>query len=67
MKGVKLQGPRAIAVIVAGDILLLLFGWFLLIGPQRSTAASIVHATAAAEVQLADAKRPVAPVKPAAV
>jgi Tfp pilus assembly protein PilO len=63
----KLQGKAAIGLIIGGDILLLLLGWFMLIGPQRSTAASIVRATVAAEVQLVEAKKPVVPVKPAAV
>jgi Tfp pilus assembly protein PilO len=63
----KLQGKAAIALIVGGDLLLLLFGWFLLIGPQRSTAASIVRATAAAEAQIVELKRPIKIVKPAAV
>ncbi|HEV7133358.1 MAG TPA: type 4a pilus biogenesis protein PilO [Gaiellaceae bacterium] len=67
MKRGKLQGKAAIALIIGGDLLLLLFGWFLLISPQRSTAASIVRATAAAEVQLEDAKKPVKPPAPAAV
>ena len=67
MKRGQLQSKQAIFLIIGGDVLLLLMGWFLLIGPQRSTAASIVNATAAANVQLADAKRPVPVVKPAAV
>src|SRR5258706_505685 len=52
---------------IAGDVLLLLCGWFLLIGPQRSTAASIERATQAAEVQLVEAKKPVKAPTPAAV
>jgi Tfp pilus assembly protein PilO len=67
MKTNKLQGKAAIGLIIGGDVLLLLMGWFFLIGPQRSTATSIVNATAAAEVQLAEAKKPVVIVKPAAV
>ena len=67
MKTNKLQGKAAIGVIIGGDLLLLLMGWFFLIGPQRSTAASIVNATAAAQVQLDQAKKPVVVVKPAAV
>jgi len=66
VKGRKIPSRAAIALIVGGDLLLLLVGWFMLISPQRSTAASIVQATAAAEVQLQEAKRPVVPVKPAA-
>lgn len=67
MKGKKLTGKAAIVLIVGGDLLLLLVGWFLLIGPQRATASSIVQATAAAEAQLIEAKRPVVKVKPAAI
>ena len=66
MKGKKLTGKAAIGLIVGGDLLLLLVGWFLLIGPQRATASSIVQATAAAEAQLIEAKRPVVKVKPPA-
>jgi Tfp pilus assembly protein PilO len=67
VKRSKLQGKAAIGLIIGGDVLLLLLGWFMLIGPQRSTAASIVRATAAAEVQLVEAKKPVKIAKPAAV
>lgn len=67
MKVNKLQGKAAIGLIVGGDVILLLLGWFMLIGPQRTTAASIVRATQAAEVQIVDAKRPIKVVKPTAV
>jgi Tfp pilus assembly protein PilO len=67
MKRGQLQGKKAIGLIIGGDVLLLLMGWFLLIGPQRSTASSIVRATAAAEAQLVEAKTPVKVAKPAAV
>jgi Tfp pilus assembly protein PilO len=66
VKAAKLSRNAAIATIVAGDLLLLVIGWFLLISPQRSTAASIVRATSAAEVQLVEARKPVAPPQPAA-
>jgi Tfp pilus assembly protein PilO len=66
VKGRKLPSKAAIALIIGGDLLLLLVGWFMLISPQRSTAASIVQATAGAEAQLQEARRPVVPVKPAA-
>jgi len=49
----RISRSGAVAAIVAGDLLLLVFGWFLLIGPQRSTAASIKRAAAAAEAQAA--------------
>jgi Tfp pilus assembly protein PilO len=65
--GGKLKGKSAIGLIVGGDILLLLLGWFMLIGPQRATVTSIVQATAAAEVQIQAAKQPVKIVKPTAV
>lgn len=67
MKARKIPSKVAIGLIIGGDLLLLLVGWFMLISPQRSTAASIVQATAAAEVQLQEARRPVVHVKPAAV
>jgi len=53
----RLQISRsgAVAAIVAGDLLLLVLGWFLLIGPQRSTAASIKRSAAATEAQVAQA------------
>jgi Tfp pilus assembly protein PilO len=63
----KLQGKAAIGLIIGGDLLLLLLGWFMLIGPQRATVTSIVQATAAAEVQIQAAKQPVKIVKPAAI
>jgi Tfp pilus assembly protein PilO len=67
VKGRKIPSKAAIALIVGGDLLLLLVGWFFLISPQRSTAASIAQATAAAEVQLQEAKKPIVHVTPAAV
>ncbi len=67
MKRGKLKGKAAIGLIIGGDVLLLLCGWFLLIGPQRSTAASIERATQAAEVQLVEVKKPVKAPTPAAV
>ena len=63
----KLQGKAAIGLIIGGDLLLLLLGWFMLIGPQRATVTSIVQATAAAEVQIQTAKQPVEVVKPTAI
>jgi hypothetical protein len=57
----------AIAMIVGGDLIMLLLGWFLLIGPQRATAAEISRATAATESQIAEASRPVVQPTPAAV
>jgi Tfp pilus assembly protein PilO len=65
VKAAKLSRNAAIATIIAGDLLLLMTGWFLLISPQRSTAASIVRATAATEAQLLEAKKPAVASQPA--
>jgi Tfp pilus assembly protein PilO len=67
VKSRKISRKGAVALIIGGDLLLLVVGWLFLISPQRSTAASIAQATAAAEVQLAEAKKPVVHVKPSAV
>jgi Tfp pilus assembly protein PilO len=66
VKTAKLSRKAAIAAIVIGDLLLLITGWFLLISPQRSTAASIVRATAATEAQLVEARKPLVPVQTSA-
>jgi Tfp pilus assembly protein PilO len=67
VKGRKIPSKAAIGLIVGGDLLLLLVGWFFLIAPQRNQAASIAQATAAAEVQLQQARQPVVHVKQTAV
>ncbi len=59
MKVKKLPRGAAIGLIVAGDIVLLMMGWFLLVSPQRSTAASIARSVAATEGQIAEARKPV--------
>lgn len=59
MKQGKLSRPAAIALILGGDLLLLVLGWVLLVGPQRSNAASIAKATQAAEAQIVEAQRSV--------
>jgi Tfp pilus assembly protein PilO len=51
----RISRGGAVAAIVAGDLLLLVFGWFLLVGPQRSTAASIKRSADATEAQAAQA------------
>jgi Tfp pilus assembly protein PilO len=56
-----------IAIIVGGDVLLLLMGWFLLISPQRSTAKSISQSIAATQLQIAEAKKPIVQTQPTAV
>jgi Pilus assembly protein, PilO len=59
VKGKKLPRGAAIGLIVAGDIVLLLMGWFLLVSPQRSTAKSIARSVSATEGQIAEARKPV--------
>ena len=46
-------------MIVGGDILLLLIGWFLLVSPQRSTAQSIARSVRRREAQIVEARKPV--------
>jgi Tfp pilus assembly protein PilO len=58
MKGRKIPRGAAIAMIVGGDIVLLLMGWFLLVSPQRSTAKSIARSVAATQVQIVEAQKP---------
>lgn len=71
MKGVKLSRHGTVALILGGDLLLLVLGWVLLVSPQRSTAASMARATKAAEAQIVEAQRaahatrPKAPTQPA--
>jgi Tfp pilus assembly protein PilO len=61
----RITRRTALALIVGGDVLLLVTGWLLLVSPQRSTAASIARSAVATEVQVAEAKRPVP--KPSAI
>jgi hypothetical protein len=63
----KLSRNAGIALIVGGDLLLLMLGWFMLISPQRATATSIRLATSAAEAQIVQAKQVQATPPPAAV
>ena len=72
MKTTKLNRTATIALIVGGDILLLVLGWVLLVSPQRSSAASIAKATQAAQSQISEAQKaiqeaehPVFPKQPA--
>jgi hypothetical protein len=67
LKGKKLSRNAGIAMIVGGDLVLLLLGWFMLISPQRATADSIRLATSAAEAQIVQAKQVQATPPPAAV
>jgi Tfp pilus assembly protein PilO len=66
-KSKKLSRNAGIALIVGGDLLLLVLGWFMLISPQRATADSIRLATSAAEAQIVQAKEVQATPPPAAV
>lgn len=52
----RLSRGGAVAAIVAGDLVLLVLGWFLLVGPQRSTASSIARSAAATEAQATQAR-----------
>src|SRR5438067_12564754 len=66
MRGKKIPKGTAIALIVGGDLVLLVLGWFLLVSPQRATAKSNAQATQATlaqveQLKLADSK-PAAPV-----
>jgi type IV pilus assembly PilO-like protein len=67
VKEKKLSRNAGIALIVGGDLLLLLLGWFMLISPQRATAQSIRLATAAAEAQISQAKVVASTPPPAAI
>jgi Tfp pilus assembly protein PilO len=60
----KLPKSTAIALIVGGDLVLLLLGWFMLVSPQRATARSNATAVQATMVQIEQARAPV--VKPTA-
>ena len=59
MNGRKIPRGAAIAMIVGGDVLLLLTGWFLLVSPQRSTAKSIQRSVQATQVQIEEARKPI--------
>jgi Tfp pilus assembly protein PilO len=59
MNGRKIPRGAAIGMIVGGDILLLLMGWFLLVSPQRSTAKSIQTSVLATQAQIEEARKPI--------
>jgi Tfp pilus assembly protein PilO len=59
MKIGKLPKGATVAMIVGGDILLLLMGWMLLVSPQRSTAQSIARSVQATQAQIIEARKPV--------
>jgi hypothetical protein len=56
MRGKKTPKGTAIALIVGGDLILLVLGWFLLVSPQRATAKSNAQATQATLVQIEQVK-----------
>ena len=58
MRGKKLSKATSIGLIVGGDLVLLLLGWFMLVSPQRSTAQTTALAVQAAQVQIEQAQAP---------
>jgi Tfp pilus assembly protein PilO len=58
MRGKRISRKAAVVMIVAGDLLLLVFGWFLLVSPQRATAQSIARSAQATEVQVEQTNAP---------
>jgi hypothetical protein len=60
MRGKKLSKSTSIGLIVGGDLILLLLGWFMLVSPQRSTAQTTARAVQAAQVQIEQAQAPAA-------
>jgi Tfp pilus assembly protein PilO len=65
MKIGKLPKGATVAMIVGGDVLLLLMGWLLLVSPQRSTAQSIARSVQATQAQIIEARKPI--IQPRAV
>jgi Tfp pilus assembly protein PilO len=59
MRRKKLPKSTAIALIVGGDLVLLMLGWFMLVSPQRATARSNATAVQATQVQIEQARAPV--------
>jgi hypothetical protein len=60
----KMSKSGAIAAIVAGDLVLLVLGWFMLVGPERARAKSNERAAIATEVQVQQAQAPARPTTP---
>jgi Tfp pilus assembly protein PilO len=58
MGGRRIPRGTAVAMIVAGDLVLLVLGWFMLVSPQRATAKSNATAAQATEVQVQQASAP---------
>lgn len=55
----KLSKSGAITAIVVGDLILLVLGWFMLVGPERARAQSTARAADATQVQVEQARMPV--------
>jgi hypothetical protein len=55
----KLSKSGAITAIVVGDLILLMLGWFMLVGPERARARSTARAADATQVQVEQARLPV--------
>jgi Tfp pilus assembly protein PilO len=58
MRGKRISRKGALILIVSGDVLLLILGWFMLVSPQRATAKSIAISAQATEVQVEQASSP---------
>lgn len=57
MNGLRENKKAAIVAIVVLDVLVLVLGWFMLIGPQRAQAKQIAQSTAATEAQISQASK----------
>jgi Tfp pilus assembly protein PilO len=55
----RLSKSGAITAIVVGDLILLVLGWFMLVGPERARAKSTALAADATQVQVEQARLPV--------
>jgi Tfp pilus assembly protein PilO len=58
VRGLRFSRSTAVALIVGGDLLLLVCGWFMLVSPERSKAQSTARAVVATQVQIEQAKQP---------
>jgi Tfp pilus assembly protein PilO len=58
MRVKRISRRDAVVLIVAGDLLLLVLGWFMLVSPQRATAQSISVSAQATEVQVEQMNSP---------
>lgn len=55
----RLSKSGAITAIVVGDLILLVLGWFMLVGPERARARSTERSADATQVQVEQARMPV--------